>query len=384
MKAFRNVKSHLKRFRLGPDDTTEPVPTVVTGTPDSTSGPERVVQEEGRDPAIITKDRSPAGIACVDDIDTPIGSPKSNTGVQSTWTKLVHTRPEGSINSLIFHHLVHSMVSGTFWCWTYVSRGLDTVGQKEIIISIRQRESTEGEKDYPIDPLRWFEDMYRFAISGQAVDVFGETRFHTIDKFLGRTDFQKAVYVAPLPIPGILENALPSRRLHVIFLTREETHVSDRCGSMRVLSNAGSAERWFPYPFWIDRDRIDYITAPSVAGSILQEMPMMVLNGISALHEESRIVLHVSRDAAAPLQAAVRDLADTEGLLLESFLHADADSCYVWKSGNKKPHIIMVDGGMHNCTNFCFVGFGSHRGPCKWSEVEDGCVGKAHFQRSLG
>lgn len=57
------------------------------------------------------------------------------------------------LRALIFHHKIKLTVSGEMVYWTYISQGLNIVGQKEIVFTVRRRINAKGEWDYPKDPL---------------------------------------------------------------------------------------------------------------------------------------------------------------------------------------------------------------------------------------
>ena len=293
-----------------------------------------------------------------------IGSPPS-------WPKLVRTYSKGILKALIFYHKVSSMVSGDFWCWTFLSVGLQTVGQAETLFTIRRRE-TEREQDYPGDPLWWFEVMYEYAVQGQVVHEYGDSRFQ-MDCFLGRADFLRIVYCIPVPIDGISESALPDNRLHAIMLTTREAEIQDRYGIMRVLSSTGFSQRWFPYVFWIDRDRPDFITMAEMQGSFRTHCgDVYSVFGVYVYEENSKFTMYVTREAGPPLQILFRSLTDDDTIVLESFLHPEADACYVWKCGNTLPYVIHK-GTSYKRRNVCFLAIGTQPDKCEQKLVEDGC-----------
>src|SRR5215469_14106245 len=68
--------------------------------------------------------------------------------------------------------------------WTYVTQGLQQVGQKELIFSLL-REPDEEPAAFPHDPLRFFVKVHALARQGRLVDAGQSTLFRDSAGFLG-------------------------------------------------------------------------------------------------------------------------------------------------------------------------------------------------------
>ena len=235
----------------------------------------------------------------------------------------------------IYHHEMQSMVSGSFWCWTYITSGLSFLGQKEMVFTLKRR-ATEREQDFHMDAVEWFSNIYRFAQSDMLVDQWDQSRFHR-EGFMDRDDIVLILYSPPLNIQGLPPGILPEERLHVIPATAPEADVVHHYGVMRFISQLGMSERWFPVLPWFDRDRSHCITTAKMTGTIRSMFPFISIKGVSAVKRGSDIVLHVPHKSAQDLKQAlpVNDLSLVLGL--DSYPHGGSDSGMTWTNQDTVP-----------------------------------------------
>ncbi|KAK2808070.1 hypothetical protein FQN50_004988 [Emmonsiellopsis sp. PD_5] len=253
-----------------------------------------------------------------------------------SWPIIVPILPQEGLEVLIYPHKIQSMISGELYCWTYISRGLARVGQKEVVFTIRRRVATEREIDYPKTPLQWYEFLHGAAKNGQTVDAYQRTEFHS-PSFLNRPDFKWVVYCDPHPIRNVPASYFPLEWLQAIPLLAPEADVANQYGVSRALSHLGFSERWFPFIPWVDRDRQPCITMENMAGTIKDSMPFVVILGISALRKGPDIVLHVSSKSAPSLKESLSQFALEHVFALSTTPFKDADSGLMWKNTDTEP-----------------------------------------------
>ncbi|KAK2783232.1 hypothetical protein FQN51_004446 [Onygenales sp. PD_10] len=253
-----------------------------------------------------------------------------------SWPIIVPILPQEGLEVLIYPHKIQSMISGELYCWTYISRGLARVGQKEVVFTVRRRVTTEREIDHPKTPLQWYEFLHGAAKNGQTVDTYQRTEFHS-PSFLNRPDFKWVVYCDPHPIRNVPASYFPLEWLQAIPLLAPEADVANQYGVSRALSHLGFSERWFPFMPWVDRDRQPCITMENMAGTIKDSMPFVVILGISALKKGSDIVLQVSSKSAPSLKESLSQFALEHVFALSTTPYKDADSGLIWKNTDKEP-----------------------------------------------
>ncbi|QVM08161.1 hypothetical protein D8B26_002854 [Coccidioides posadasii str. Silveira] len=288
------------------------------------------------------------------------------------WPQYRNLFPAEKLRAIIFHHKIASRVSGEINCWTYISAGLTTVGQKEVIITIQRRVKTEGEGDFPRDPLRWFESLYAFAKLGDVVHEYQHTGVH-VPNFLGRPDVKRIVLCDFHPIDNIPASYFPAECLQAIPLTEPEDAVSRRYGVSRVLSHLGASHRWFPFPPWFSRDRGSCIKLADMEGSVKDKFHCVTVRGVSAVKRGPDVTLHVSKEAAPLLRAALATTNADESFSINTVPFKDADSGLLWsnKIGTMQPQAYAA-GNSTTTMNLTFLTFCLSQERCRLELVEDG------------
>jgi hypothetical protein len=269
---------------------------------------------------------------------------------------------------------MRSMVSGKLSCWTYISKGLAKLGQKEVIFTVRRRAAVEAVTDFPVGPLEWFGMLHALAHDGQIVDQFHQTRFAEPSPLLDRLDVRLIIYYPPLELSGVPFSIIPPDRLHAIPLTASEAKVAQSYGVMRAISHLGSSERYFPVMPWIDRDRPDCITMAQMSGSIRDELPMHSFLGVSCVQRGSSVSLHIPRSAEDELAARLEALPTSAVVSLDCFPYEKSDSGMVWRQGlTSSPRAYGI--GV-SCMSFGFVVFCPEQDADELERVEDGIIRK--------
>jgi hypothetical protein len=290
------------------------------------------------------------------------------------WPRVIQLLPQGRLTASIYHHSMKSMVSGPFWCWTYVSHGLAHFGHKEVVFTIKRRLATEGENDYDSEPLNWFMCLYSFAQEGKIVDNF-QTSIFQAPSFLGRPDFTMIIYCPLRKVDNLPKGFLPAQGLAAIPLTSTEAEVAISYGSMRPLSQLGSSERRFPFVPWIDRDRNHCISIADMKGSVRENISFSSVLEVSVFKRGSDIVVYVPQRAEQFMMEAVASLQPTNVLALDSFMYAGADSGMLWKNTDTQSRAYAI-GNSNACMNLGFILFCPQQENDEWQREEDGYVRK--------
>lgn len=297
----------------------------------------------------------------------------------ASWPITVQLFPPDRLKALIYHHPMKSMVSGSMWCWTYISQGLTQLGQKEVVFTVRRRVATEREHDYDLEPLKWFKFLYSLAQEGKIVDNFQPTVFQAF-LFLGRPDFTMILYCPLTNIDNVPRSYLPEEGLQAIPLTATEAEVAKHYGAMRPLSHLGISERWFPFPPWIDRDRKHCITMADMEGTVRGMLSFNSVLEVSVLQRGSDIVVHVPQRAEEYMKTALARLGPSLIFALDSFMYDGSDSGIVWKNEYTQPTEYSI-GTFDSCSNLGFIVFCPEQERDEWQLEEDGYVCKwiSHF-----
>ncbi|MBX9669343.1 MAG: DUF3480 domain-containing protein [Candidatus Obscuribacterales bacterium] len=226
---------------------------------------------------------------------------------------------------------LHDMQQGnsSFSCWSYVSDGLNRVGQKELAILIKQ-ESKETEHDYPMDPLGLFLTVRQYAEQGSFVtegDVteFGESGF--IDP-----KFRAMAYLRPLGIAGLDE---PSSFLSCVLLTDEELEIARRFGLTRILSLLGYSYSHFPCPPWVDRGRksvIDNTIKEGMDASILAKIPQFAIPGVRVQLAATKLSIRCPFGLQDGFNELLKQIPIEAPMVISTELDPDSNALLVWQA----------------------------------------------------
>jgi len=140
----------------------------------------------------------------------------------------------------IYSHEVDTS-SGTVSCWSYITDGLMSREQREIVFTLRCKPH-ERPDEFPRDPLYLFQSIYELAGEGRVVSVGGVTQFD------GRNLFGRHLaYIQAEPFPNV---AVPAHALAAILVTEDEVRAVQEFGILRPMSRLGFASRCRPETWW--------------------------------------------------------------------------------------------------------------------------------------
>jgi hypothetical protein len=133
-------------------------------------------------------------------------------------------------------------------CWTFQSKGLQAVGQKEIRITV-ERKNKERLQDIPVSYFQYYASVFKLAERGDIVDV-GDISVLGIG--LGNKNFNGVIYTWPEDLEGVPES---EQLLTGILFRKDELEAIERVGVLRVLALLSQKYQYYPVPPWADFKR---------------------------------------------------------------------------------------------------------------------------------
>lgn len=228
---------------------------------------------------------------------------------------------DGPVQVTISSHALDT-ASGTIECWSYVTRGLQEFGQKELMLTLK-REAGESAADYPDHPLQFVSSIVPLAAAGRLVDAGDTTRFGAAGNALGG----HFMYIGAQPLPGV---DVPRGALAAILISNDELDTLQQCGPARVMSRLGREASHYPCPPWSDRSRV-MRAQPRRTETILNRVPRMRARGTTALYERRQNVrIDVSAGGRTLLKQGLESWSPDTPLALLTDVGPLADGCLVW------------------------------------------------------
>ncbi|KAK3166665.1 hypothetical protein OEA41_009790 [Lepraria neglecta] len=331
------------------------------------------------------------------------------------WPKIVNVG-DLPLTVFIITHSRWSPKTERCGCWTYISAGLHSVNQPEMVFTIRQR-ANEGREDWPRMPVEWARLLYLAGRDSRTnLDAHHLCKIYFQDPL--KVDVGGVMYEANLDLWLEFQNMgalvhlehhceyvdlppLPYPRHHVMALTHREAAVAEEFGGHRILSRLIFETSWFPVPPWVDRDRGDVMSMADNAGSIYitAPVPSARIYGLSAvIVNDTHILLRVPEDRAkrAAFQNYVqRQCEQGQGMRFQCYLPSDSDSLLSWKTGNKQPQYLAMSNEIKRTTmNFVIIAPSMPKDECNmvedgygllltdptWMRMRDAIVGGRYFE----
>lgn len=266
---------------------------------------------------------SPAG--ATRDLGAPTAAPTAPAAVLAA---TVEMGPQ--MRTRVYSHDIPSR-SGPVPCWTYVTEGLELLGQQEVALSVRR---APGETAFPRAPIGALEDVQTFARQGKIVGAGNHSQFRAGTNFL-RPDVGGLVYTRGQALAGV---PTPSRFLTAIVLTRRELAVAEDLGHARVLTLLGNTQRQYPTTPWFDRERAELREVSEMGGSVLGRVQRYRLTRSAARIDRPpsgthRLVFTVPRAEARAFVADMRSAGPDIGVAALGGLDPLADASLLWQPG---------------------------------------------------
>jgi hypothetical protein len=222
--------------------------------------------------------------------------------------------------------------------WSLITRGLESVGQRELMIIIRR---CRGESRPPDFPFILFRTLHRLAANGSTVGEGGHTRLAA--PVGGGPPIEGFVYEEPGG--RWWQEMLPDDHsrppLLVIPLLTGEIDAALSFGHARVLALLGRQARYYPYPEWFDPARAPVLDIAAYRSkTLLKNFPVLHVPYIQVVRYGLRLEITLPRQKCAALLGSVRELPDAVALL-PGFAR-NVLSTMVWRPGQTQPEAIWA------------------------------------------
>lgn len=214
-------------------------------------------------------------------------------------------------------------------CWTYVTQGLASVGQRELVLTLC-REPGEAAGVFPEEPFLLFETLLHFAQDGKTVDNGGFTQFGA-RRFYDR----HILYMFAWPLEGV---PIEAGMLTMMLLTDDEIEAVKMYGSLRVAARFGFRAQYYPYPTWNDRRSSGHgmfaleLSAPS---TLLSKMPAYRPGDLLVNQMGSKIVVSAKIGSGDRISKVLQGAFPDSPVALLTDLNPLSDGCLVWQPGQR-------------------------------------------------
>ena len=227
----------------------------------------------------------------------------------------------GELAAHVYFHEIGSS-TGAIRCWSYITSGLLTHRQKELIFTLRCAPD-EPATIFPDDPLHLFSFFHQLAQNGQLVDAGGVTQFGD-QNFLGR----HLAYIHPQPLEGV---PVPNRAIVAILVTEDEVSAVQEFGISRLMSRLGHAASHYPCPPWSDRSRPGLSFERARQESVLARVARFHAPGVRIVREDQRVILRVGLEARQSLQKRLKQVPKNASVALLTEIDPTANACLYWE-----------------------------------------------------
>lgn len=247
----------------------------------------------------------------------------------------------------VFHHAVE-MPSGAIDVVTYVSRGLMSVANEELFLSIRLNEG-ESASQFNAQLIPFFRDMYNAASSGQAIAP-------GVILNCGSKGFLAPSISGVAFVPYVSEGQKVSNSLALVLLTPTELAVYTAYGATRVLALLGHTQNIYPYPVVNDLGRPTVVPEDLLGrmGRTLGAVPKISLAagfGAAAVCDHQGLTLRIlKRHFMSYIERAIEQVADDDAVAIQTSVPDDANGCLVYNPSwqDEPPTVIAPEGSRCN------------------------------------
>lgn len=276
---------------------------------------------------------------------------------------LVNELVPGALSATVHSHKL-SLEQGDIPCWSYVSKGLEAVEHPEVVFTLR-REVDEPEDAFPADPLQLFKSFHQLAGQGHRV---GPGEFSELGgkRFFGH----HLVYARAQPLSDVV---LPPGCLAALPVNDEELRAVREFGAIRVLARMGEAAKYYPFPPWAERGRAGLAFAGAFEESLLAKFPRCH-SSVQVVMSDNRVTARAARSQQPRLRQIVAARHGDDPFAMLTALDDTADSCLVWRPGQRDAYAIAPRGSKGARTCGCFLAFLHGRPEDGALRIEDGFV----------
>lgn len=273
------------------------------------------------------------------------------------------------------------------WCWCFVTRGMNTAGQAELVVLL-ELTAEEAGKDSgllpPTDIFMHFQTVYTDALKGNFICDMGHTIFN--QTFLGSRDLGGFLYVQPtfqcmtkLPLPEC-------PYLFGVLLQKWEVPWA-KVFPIRLMLRLGAEFRYYPCPLVSVSNRkpvfleIGHTIINLLADFRNYQYMLTQIKGASIHMENKKTVINFPRNRYNDIMKVVRN-SNEHVMALGSSFSMEADShlvCIQSEDGTYQTQAINIQNKPRLVTGASFVVFNgalkaSSGLRAKSSIVEDGLM----------
>jgi hypothetical protein len=144
-------------------------------------------------------------------------------------------------------------------------------------------------------------------------------------------------------------------------------------GASRVLARMGEAARYYPFPPWTERRRSGVAFASASEQSLLAQLPRY-RSSLRVVSSGNRVTAIAARSAQPQLREMFAPQHDDGAFAILTEVEETADSCLVWRPGQREPCAIATPGSQGARTSGCYVAFIHGRPEDGALLIEDGFV----------
>jgi hypothetical protein len=244
----------------------------------------------------------------------------------------------------VFYHEIATN-QGKINCLCYLTQGLRSVGQRELLLTLKNNQQTYRLYD---PPLHFFKQVYAFASNGRIVNRGNMSQF-------GQNDMLGWKGVVYSDVPASIQDAVPLDTLAMVLLSLEEVQSLQNFGYMRILSMLGKEKRFYPFPYWSDLDRKPLPIKAIAARSLLYKVQASISMAAATLTMQNnqvtfRLPKHLD-SKSLPQEVLPSNLT----VAILPSLAADADGCLTWSFDNSVTDAIVPNGSKGNHLSGCFL-----------------------------
>lgn len=295
------------------------------------------------------------------------GSSARRKTSRESFPQLVEIIPSKLKARIFLHDVVFG--SDTIPCWSYVTQGLKSQHQKEIIFTLRRNKGQEP-ANYPREIFELFEMIFRLAEEGQIVDV-GDSSLFNEAGFCGNKDFRGIGYVEPQGMLGVETGDSPL--LAAILLKSDEAQIAWTFGLTRVSALIGLKYRYYPCPTWSDLEREPVASLDELNKSLLGQIARVGARA-SYYEEKGTVFLQLNSSSRERIQGYVSQLPPEQPFALKTQPDPRANACLVWHASQESTMAITTPGSNGSRKTGAFLALSLTQGTNEIQICEDGVL----------
>jgi hypothetical protein len=254
----------------------------------------------------------------------------------------------GALTASVYERALDAVPDGRIWLFN--SHGLESFGQRELILATRRTREDGGRP--PDFPLLLFNTVHRLAAGGSHVEEGDHTVLQSPAEFggarIGGFAYHSSAYHQDLPRPdrggGQMSDTPRPARLLVLPLLPDEMTAAVSFGHARVLALLGQQARRFPFPWWFDATRRPVVEIePYRRATILSRVPVLHAPYLEIVYSGTRVELRLPAEEAARLPEILRTGPDVFALLPR--LAGAVQRTFVWQPEQRRPTAVSAGSG---------------------------------------